>query len=88
MIEAEYENTVSSGPDSPEKKTWNMLEKLIIDLSKPLGEKLPQPFSHQNVLISLIPSQLSKSYISAAELVQDYIFFPGLAIQWIIKVYF
>lgn len=70
------------------KKNWNVLEKLIIDLSKPLREKLPQPFSHQNVLISLIASQLSKSYISAAELVQDYIFFPRISYPMNIKSVF
>lgn len=47
------------------------------ELSKPLGEKIPLPFSCQKWPISQIPSQLSKSYISAAELVADY--FSGIS---------
>lgn len=65
------------------KKRRNVLEKITTELSKPLGEKIPLPFSCQKWLISLIPSQLSKSYISAAELVQHY-FFSRIS-QWMNK---
>lgn len=49
---------------------------------KALGREDPSSLLSPKMADSLTPSQLSKSYISAAELVQDY-FFQGLASRWI-----
>lgn len=76
VIEAKQETVVSSG-------AWQAWKKKKCagknnKLSTPLGQKIPL-FFPQNWLI---PSQLNKSYIVAAKLVQDY-FFQGSANWWV-----